>query len=56
MTESNSDDDLLDLIRLTMVSGVGPQTTRALLDRFKSAGRVLSAARTELRDVDGVGP
>src|SRR5215470_12538543 len=52
----DQDDALLDLIRLTMVSGVGPQTTRALLERFQSAGRVLSATQSELRDVEGVGP
>ena len=50
------DDTLLDWIRLTMVPGVGPLTTRALLERFGSAGRVLSATRAELRDVEGVGP
>ena len=43
LTEPQSDTDLLDLIRLTMVPGVGPQTARALLERFGSAGRVLSA-------------
>ncbi len=42
LTEPNADADLLDLIRLTMVPGVGPQTTRALLEHFRSAGRVLS--------------
>jgi DNA processing protein len=56
LTESRSDDDLLDLIRLTMVPGVGPHTTRALLGRFGSAGRVLSATISELRDVPNVGP
>src|SRR5436305_4826674 len=56
LAESNPDNALLDLIRLTMVAGVGPQTTRALLERFQSAGRVLSARRAELRDVAGVGP
>ncbi len=58
MTESepNPDDRLLDLIGLTMVPGVGPQTTRALLDHFGTAGRVLSASRAELREVANVGP
>ncbi len=56
LTESRSDDDLLDLIRLTMVPGVGPHTARALLGRFGSAGRVLSATISELRDVPNVGP
>ena len=33
--------ELLDLIRLTMVPGVGPQTTPRLAGAFGSAGRVL---------------
>ena len=46
---------LLDLLRLTMVPGVGPKTCRALLERFGSAGKVLGAAESTLRDVPGVG-
>jgi len=48
--------DLRDLICLTMVPGVGPHTGRALLARFGSAGRVLDASGSALRDVQGVGP
>ena len=48
--------DLLDLICLTMVSGVGPHTGQALLARFGAAGRVLDASSSALRDVPGVGP
>jgi DNA processing protein len=55
LSESRSESDLLDLIRLTMVSGVGPQTARALLGRFGSAGRVLSATVSQLRGVPNVG-
>ena len=51
-----NDDDLRDLICLTMVPGVGPQTCRALLDHFSTPGRVLSASMTSLKAVDGVGP
>jgi DNA processing protein len=50
------DERLLDLFRLTLVPGVGPQALRALLARFKSWGRVLAASRAELRDVAGIGP
>ncbi len=50
------DDELRDLIRLTMVPGVGPQTARALLARFGSAGRVLAASIADLRAVTNVGP
>jgi DNA processing protein len=48
--------DLLDLLRLTMVPGVGPKTARTLLERFGSAGKVLGASESSLRDVPGVGP
>jgi DNA processing protein len=48
--------DLLDLVLLTMVPGVGPQTCRALLERFKTPSRVLDAPLADLRDVPGVGP
>lgn len=52
---SEDDPGLLDLLRLTMVPGVGPKTCRALLERFGSAGKVLGAAESTLRDVPGVG-
>ncbi|GAC1464193.1 MAG: DNA-processing protein DprA [Isosphaeraceae bacterium] len=47
--------DLQDLVCLTLVSGVGPHTGRALLERFGTAGRVLDASISALRDVPGVG-
>ncbi len=47
--------DLLDLIRLTSVPGVGPKTSRALLARFGTAGQVLRAPEASLREVPGVG-
>jgi len=56
LPETNEDDDLLALIRLTMVAGVGPLTSRALLAHFGSAVRVLAATRAELRGIAGVGP
>jgi DNA processing protein len=51
-----TDSDLRDLVCLTMVPGVGPQTCRALLDHFGEPCRVLGASRESLRAVDGVGP
>ena len=45
-----------DLLCLTMVPGVGPHTGRTLLARFGTAGRVLEAPLSALRDVQGVGP
>ena len=56
MAEPSSEDDLKDLVCLTMVSGVGPRTSRALLARFGSAGAVLDAPIAKLLGVEGVGP
>lgn len=47
---------LADSLTLMLVSGVGPITRRALLDRFGSAAAVLAASQTQLRQVRGVGP
>jgi DNA processing protein len=52
---SPSESEIRDLLVLTMVSGVGPHTCRALLERFKTPGRVLDASPSSLRDVPGVG-
>ncbi|NLF09347.1 MAG: DNA-protecting protein DprA [Pirellulaceae bacterium] len=52
----SSSDDLLDTLRLSMIPGVGPRIRKALLDRFGSARAVLSAAPSELQQVQGVGP
>ncbi len=56
MSEPTHDSDLCDLICLTMVPGVGPHTSRALLGRFGTAGRALDAPVSSLREVPGVGP
>src|SRR4051812_17243731 len=50
-----TDSDLRDLVCLTMVAGVGPHTSRLLLERFGTAGRALDAPVATLRDVQGVG-
>ena len=52
----DASEDLRDLLCLTLVSGVGPLTSRALLDRFGSATKVLDASLSKLKSVDGVGP
>ena len=54
--EGESDAALRDLVRLTLVPGVGPLTARALLDQFGTATEVLNASTAALRDVPGVGP
>jgi DNA processing protein len=42
-------------IALNMVDGIGPIRVRALLDRFREPQAILSAARTDLMQVEGVG-
>lgn len=49
-------DTLDDLLRLNLVSGVGPRIRKSLMERFGSARAVLAAAPSMLRDVPGVGP
>ena len=51
-----SRDDLVDSLRLSLISGVGPRIRQALLERFGSARAALAAAPSELREVYGVGP
>lgn len=51
-----TDDELLDLLRLHLISGVGPRISTLLLARFGSAGEVLRASGPDLLSVDGVGP
>ena len=40
----SSDQALLDMFRLSLISGVGPRTRMALLERFGSPAAVLAAA------------
>jgi DNA processing protein len=51
-----SDPELIDAIRLSLVSGVGPILRKALIERFGTASAVLSAAMSDLREVPGIGP
>jgi DNA processing protein len=51
-----SRDDLVDSLRLSLISGVGPRIRQALLERFGSARAALAAAPSALREVYGVGP
>ncbi len=53
---STREDSLDSILRLSMVSGVGPRIRTVLLERFGSSVAVLQAAPSELRDVPGVGP
>jgi DNA processing protein len=56
MAQALFSDELIDNVRLSLVSGVGPLLRKALLERFASAGAVLAASRDELQAVDGIGP
>ena len=42
-------------MRLNLVPGIGPRMQRSLLDRFDTAGAVLSANINELRQAPGIG-
>ncbi len=53
--DGRPDGELIDVMRLTMVPGVGPRIRQTLLRRFGSARAALAAAPGELRDVQGVG-
>jgi DNA processing protein len=48
-------DELVDNLRLSLISGVGPRIRKSLLERFGSARAVLAAAPSQLREVQGVG-
>ena len=56
MTETLFADELVDNVRLSLVSGVGPLLRKALLERFGTSAAVLAAGRDELQSVDGIGP
>ena len=55
-TSPPTEDELLDLLRLELIPGVGPRTRKALLERFGTPRAVLQAAPSQLREVPGVGP
>ncbi len=55
MDSRPADSTIRDLVTLMMVSGVGPLTSRALLERFQTAGAVLDAPISQLKEVPGVG-
>ena len=59
MSERDStqlDGDLRDWLCLSLVPGIGPRTLQLLLERFGTAGAVLSATKGDLRAVSRVGP
>ena len=48
--------ELVDNVRLSLVSGVGPLLRKALLERFGTSAAVLATAKDDLQHVDGIGP
>lgn len=56
LSHATEESQLIDMLRLNLVPGVGPRMRQALLDRFGGAGEVLKARSHELRQVPGIGP
>jgi len=56
MAETPTTPDLLPLLRLHLVNGVGPRTWMQLMERFGSPAAVLAANATQLQEVPGIGP
>ena len=54
--ESALDDpELLNLLRLHLVNGIGPRHSQLLLDHFGSADAVFAASLAQLEEVSGIG-
>lgn len=56
MAETLFASELVDSVRLSLVSGVGPLLRKALLERFGTAAAALAAGKEELQSVQGIGP
>ncbi|QDU47673.1 hypothetical protein Mal52_62080 [Symmachiella dynata] len=57
VTDLLQDDELLlDALRLSLVTGIGPRLTQVLLERFGTPREVLAAPPDMLRAVPGIGP
>lgn len=55
--EVNSpDSDLIDVLRLNLVPGLGPRTYQLLLQRFGTSRAILDASVSQLQEVQNVGP
>ena len=48
--------ELLDVLRLNLVPGIGPRTYQLLLERFESPAGILNASISQLQEVPNVGP
>ena len=56
ISSQTDDRELIDLLRLSLIPGVGPKTRKRLLARFGTLAAVLAASPSELREIEGVGP
>lgn len=56
MADSMYAAELVDAVRLALVSGVGPRHRQDLLARFATPAAVLAASSAELQSVGGIGP
>src|SRR5580704_3760943 len=48
--------DLIDVLRLNLVPGLGPRTYQLLLERFATPRGILDASMSQLQQVQNVGP
>jgi DNA processing protein len=48
--------ELLSLLRMNLVPGIGPRNQRSLIEYFGSAQKTFEASVRELEDVSGIGP
>ena len=53
---ADPDRDLIDVLRLNLVPGLGPRTYQLLLERFGSPRGILNASVSKLQEVQNVGP
>lgn len=53
---NDQDSDLIDVLRLNLVPGLGPRTYQLLLERFGSPRAILEASVSQLQEVQNVGP
>ena len=53
---TDAEPDLIDVLRLNLVPGLGPRTYQSLLERFGSPRGILAASVSQLQDAAHVGP
>jgi DNA processing protein len=53
---SDDDTDLIDVLRLNLVPGLGPRTYQLLMERFGSPHGILNASMSQWQQVPNVGP